>query len=97
MVKLFKSMRGTVLAGSVALGGLGAFCLSNAPAPAAPAEKEAKEERHPHIHKAIHELKEAKKELKEADHDFGGHRVEAIEAIDKAVKQLEEAVKHDKK
>ena len=66
--------------------------------PAAQAqEKKEKRERHPHIHAAIRELREARKELKEADHDFGGHRVEAIEAIDKAIKQLELALKFDKK
>ena len=56
-----------------------------------------KEERHPHIHHAIHELLEAKKELEKADHDFGGHRVDAIKAIDVAVEQLERALKFDKK
>ena len=39
-------------------------------------------ERHPHIHKAIEELREARKELKEADHDFGGHREMALRATD---------------
>src|SRR5208337_1102499 len=47
-------------------------------------------------HAALKELKEARKELKEADHDFGGYRVEAIEAIDKAIVQLEKALKLDK-
>jgi hypothetical protein len=35
--------------------------------------------------------------LKEADHDFGGHRKEALEAVDVAIKQLELALKYDKK
>lgn len=47
---------------------------------------------HPHIHRAIHELNEAKKELTEAAHDFGGHRVEAIKAVDEAKRQLELAL-----
>lgn len=54
-------------------------------------------ERHPHIRAAIRELREAKKELKEADHDFGGHRVDAIKAIDVAIEQLETCLKFDKK
>ena len=54
-------------------------------------------ERHPHIRAAIHELEEAKKELQTAAHDFGGHRVEAIEAIDNAIKQLRQALQYDKK
>jgi len=66
--------------------------------PAAQAqEKKEKRERHPHIHAAIRELREAKKELEEAAHDFGGHRKEAIEAINVAIKQLELALKFDKK
>jgi hypothetical protein len=54
-------------------------------------------ERHPHIHRAIEELRETRHELKEADHDFGGHRKEALEAVDVAIKQLELALKYDKK
>jgi peptidoglycan hydrolase CwlO-like protein len=56
-----------------------------------------KSERHPHIRAAIKELREAKKELQEAAHDFGGHRVDAVKAIDEAEKHLAEALKFDKK
>ena len=68
-------------------------------ATAAPPQKEKHErnEQHPHIKAAIHELEEAKKELQTAAHDFGGHRVEAIEAIDNALKQLRQALQYDKK
>jgi L-lactate utilization protein LutB len=48
---------------------------------------------HPHIHHAINELKEARSELKGAAHDFKGYRVKALEAIDVAITQLEEALK----
>ena len=54
-------------------------------------------EPHPHIHGAIMELAEARKELQTAAHDFGGHRVEAIRAIDVALKQLRLAEQYDKK
>jgi hypothetical protein len=57
----------------------------------------APKEPHPHIHAAIHELKEAKKELQTAAHDFGGHRAAAVKACDEAVTQLETALKFDKK
>jgi acyl-CoA reductase-like NAD-dependent aldehyde dehydrogenase len=53
-------------------------------------------ERHPHIRSALHELREARGELKTAAHDFGGHRDEAVEAVDKAIRQLEECLKYDK-
>jgi hypothetical protein len=59
--------------------------------------KKGGRERHPHIRAAIRELEEAKKELQTAAHDFGGHRVEAIEAIDNALKQLRQALQYDKK
>jgi hypothetical protein len=54
-------------------------------------------EAHPHIRAAIRELQEAKRELQTAAHDFGGHRKEAIEAVDTAIKQLREALEYDKK
>jgi hypothetical protein len=53
-------------------------------------------EPHPHIRSAIVELQEAKKELQSAAHDFGGHRVDAIRAIDGALKQLRLAQQFDK-
>jgi hypothetical protein len=52
---------------------------------------------HPHLHHALHELAEAHKELKEAKHDFGGHREKALEKVDHARKQLELALKFAKK
>jgi hypothetical protein len=53
-------------------------------------------EPHPHIRSAITELVSARAELKNAAHDFGGHRVEAIRAIDGALKQLRLAQQFDK-
>jgi hypothetical protein len=35
--------------------------------------------------------------LEKADHDFGGHRKEAIKAVDVAIVQLEKALKYDRK
>ena len=80
--------------------GLGATSLMlSTPAWMASCTAQAKEgkERHPHIRAAIHELREAKKELETADHDFGGHRKEAVEAVDVAIRQLEKALKYDRK
>jgi hypothetical protein len=53
----------------------------------------AGEPRHPHMHHALRELREARTELKEASHDFGGHRVKALEAVDAAIKQIDTALK----
>jgi hypothetical protein len=54
-------------------------------------------ERHPHIHRALEELRETRRELKDAAHDFGGHRAEALEAVDVAIRQLEVCLKFDRK
>jgi hypothetical protein len=53
-------------------------------------------EPHPHIRGAIGELVEARKELQTAAHDFGGHRVAAIRAVDAAIRQLRLAQQYDK-
>lgn len=45
-------------------------------------------ERHPEIEDALHALHRAKDHLEHAAHDFGGHRVDAIHAIDEADRQL---------
>jgi len=59
-------------------------------------DKKSGREQHPHIRAAIHELQEARHELETAAHDFGGHRKEAIEAIDNALRQLQQALQYDK-
>ena len=48
-------------------------------------------ERHPRIHAAVEALREAREELKSAAHDFCGHRAEALEQVDRAIRQLHEA------
>ncbi len=53
-------------------------------------------EPHPHIRSALVELTAARNELKTAAHDFGGHRVEAMRAVDAAIKQLRIAQQYDK-
>jgi hypothetical protein len=44
--------------------------------------------KHPQIEAALHALAGAKDHLQHAAHDFGGHRVDAIRAIDEADRQL---------
>ena len=62
--------------------------------PATPAAAPA--ERHPEIREALESLRRAKAHMEHAAHDFGGHRVEAIEATNQAIKQLELCLKFDK-
>jgi len=45
-------------------------------------------ERHPEIQAALDALHNAKFHLEHAAHDFHGHRVDAIHAIDEADRQL---------
>ena len=68
---------------------------ANAPAP--PQVLKGSAEQHPHIRAALRELRESRRELETAAHDFGGHRKEAIEAVDNAIKQLQEALQYDKR
>jgi hypothetical protein len=53
-------------------------------------------ERHPAIRRAIASLEEARVYLKNAKHDFGGHRADALVEVDKAIEQLRLALKYDK-
>jgi hypothetical protein len=46
-------------------------------------------ERHPEISKAIDALQRARQHLMEASHDFGGHKADAIRAVDEAIHQLQ--------
>ncbi|MFI5310229.1 MAG: hypothetical protein ACHQQ3_03280 [Gemmatimonadales bacterium] len=55
------------------------------------------QEKHPKLRAAMAALEAAKVELKAAAHDFGGHRVDAIKAIDQATAQLKLALDYDKK
>ena len=48
--------------------------------------------RHPRIHAAVRALEEARIEMKEAAHDYCGHRVKAMEATNAALQQLNLAV-----
>jgi hypothetical protein len=56
-----------------------------APAPAPPAAMPP----HPHIDEALEAMRAAKHHLETAEHDFGGHRVKAIEHLDRAIHEAE--------
>jgi hypothetical protein len=60
------------------------------PVPAAPAVAVAPvPEPHPHIHEAIESMRAAKHHLESAEHDFDGHRMEAIKHLDMAIHEAE--------
>ena len=60
-------------------------------------EKVGKAEPHPEIRAAMASLQRSKEDLEKASHDFGGHRVAAIKAIDEALQHLRLALEYDKK
>jgi hypothetical protein len=90
-----KSIGALILGLSILGGALGLIGTSTF----GPAEAQARslKERHPHIRRAISELRSAREELRKADHDFGGHRKEALEAVDVAIRQLGVALRFDRK
>jgi hypothetical protein len=49
---------------------------------------------HKKLHEAIAALREAREYLEHAGHNFGGHKVEAIEHVDKAIHHLRLCVKY---
>jgi hypothetical protein len=53
-------------------------------------------EPHPEIRAAIGSINRARTHLQEAAHDFGGHRVDAIKALDEAQRQLNICLQYDK-
>ncbi|HXA57091.1 MAG TPA: hypothetical protein VNU84_06605 [Candidatus Acidoferrum sp.] len=82
-----------VLALSIATAVPSAVAAPN-PQPAAAAAPAP--EPHPEIRAAMNSLERAKSHLQQAAHDFGGHRVDAIKAIDEAHHQLEICLQYDK-
>jgi len=60
------------------------------PAAASPAPPD-----HPQIRDAITALQNAKSHLESAKKDFGGHKSEAIRAVNHAIQQLEICLKYD--
>lgn len=62
-----------------------------------PQDKDDAKEPHPEIRRAIRELEATKAGLaKYGAHDFGGHRVKAIDHIDQALAELHQALQYDK-
>jgi hypothetical protein len=51
---------------------------------------------HPRLHRAMHELRQARHNLKEASGDFGGHRAEALRDVDRAIEQVERALRYSR-
>jgi hypothetical protein len=52
-------------------------------------DKDEKGVAYPNLHKAMDSLKEAKEYLEKGSHNMRGHRVAAIEHVDKAIAEIE--------
>ncbi len=48
--------------------------------------------RQPHMIAALDHLKAARIELEKAEHDKGGHRVKALEFVDRAIEQTKKGI-----
>jgi hypothetical protein len=62
--------------------------------PGAPGGQHPGGKHHPAIRGAIMALERAKAEMQAANHDFGGHREEALAACDNAIAQLKLALQY---
>jgi hypothetical protein len=63
-------------------------------AAAQPGKKAEYKRFHPHLHKAMKNLKGAHKQLEEASHHYGGHRVKALRAVDVAMREVRLALEY---
>ena len=53
-------------------------------------------ERHPEIRRALRNLQQAKGNLQHATHDFSGHREQALDLVQKAIDQCQQALRDDR-
>jgi hypothetical protein len=94
MKSLLTSLLGATVLVSVPLL-VPAALAQNKPAPQARARR-TRTDNHPKIREAIAALEAAKAELEQANGDFGGHKAEAIEAVNNALKRLRLALQFEK-
>lgn len=51
----------------------------------------------PHMQAALQSLQQARAHLANATHDKGGHRVDAIQAVDRAITQVQRGIDFDRR
>lgn len=54
-------------------------------------------ERHPEIQRALTNLRQAQNNLQHAAHDFGGHRERALDLVQQAISQCNQALQADRR
>jgi hypothetical protein len=101
MLNLFAAIAASIALSAAAVSTAPASAVASAsaivPQQTATANKPVRREPHPEIRKAIAALERAKKDMQLANHDFGGHRADALVACDKAIEQLRLALQYDKR
>lgn len=58
-----------------------------------PAPRSLDDDQYPHLHHALDALHHAKDELQKADDIFKGHRAAALDQVDRAIHQIDDAVR----
>ena len=97
---LKKSQIAAVVTGLVVCAGMG-ITAKNAfadttPTTAPTSQPTVAKEKHPDLRMALRQLKRAEMSLKNGAHDFQGERVEALKDTDKAIAEVEQALKSDR-
>jgi hypothetical protein len=88
-----KSVVIALVAGGIGVGSFQVVRAANQVKPAAvPAVQKLDDDQYPHMHKALEDLRAARHSLDNAEPHFKGHRDKAIEHVDKAIKECEDAI-----
>ena len=93
-MKLNRAQIAATVTGLVFVMGTGSLSQS-ALAQTAPGATQHSQERHPELRVALRQLKLARTHLLKGAHDFGGERMEALNDTNKAITELELALKVD--
>jgi Spy/CpxP family protein refolding chaperone len=80
---------------AVVLGLALAFAAASLTAPHSAVAAAALPDEHHEIHDALDSLRHAREHIEKSKHDFNGHRQEALQATDNAIRELEVCLKYD--
>jgi len=87
-----KSLLIALVSGGIGVAGLQVVHAANpAQAGVTPAVQKM-DDQYPHMHKALEDLRAARHSLEDAEPHFQGHRDKAIEHVDQAIKQCQDAL-----
>ncbi len=87
-----KSLVVAFISGGLSVGALQAIHTATVARAAAVPSVQKLDEDYPHMRHALHDLHTARKSLEDAEPRFKGHRDKAIEHVDAAIQQCEDAL-----